>query len=31
VSQRLLPLLSLTPGAASLLNPRGSNAPTPVK
>jgi len=31
VNQRLLPLLSLTPGAASLLNPRGATAPTPVK
>jgi modulator of FtsH protease HflK len=31
VNQRLLPLLSLTPGAASLLNPRGAAAPTPVK
>jgi len=31
VNQRLLPLLPLTPGAASLLNPRGATAPTPVK
>ena len=31
VNQRLLPLLPLTPGAASLLNPRGATAPAPVK
>ncbi len=32
VNQRLLPLLPLTtPGAASLLNPRGATAATPVK
>jgi membrane protease subunit HflK len=31
VNQRLLPLLPLTPSAASLLNPRGAAAPTPVK
>jgi len=31
VNQRLLPLLPLTPGAASLLNPRGTTPPTPVK
>jgi membrane protease subunit HflK len=31
VNQRLLPLLPLTPGAASLLNSRAAAAPTPVK
>ena len=31
VNQRLLPLLPLTPGAASLLNPSSAAAPTPVK
>jgi membrane protease subunit HflK len=31
VNHRLLPLLPLTPGAASLLDPRGVTTPTPVK
>jgi membrane protease subunit HflK len=31
VNQRLLPLLPLTPGAASLLSPQGVAAPAPVK
>jgi membrane protease subunit HflK len=29
VNQRLLPLLPLTPGAANMLNPRATNAPSP--